>query len=110
MSKELYEHRARVFKALAHPTRLALMEALSQGERCVCELQGLLGEQMPTISKHLGVLRAAGLIADRKEGLWVHYRLACPCLPGFLECVDTVLQREAETHRRVAELAGGRER
>lgn len=107
MNRELYEHRARVVKALAHPTRLAIADALAEGEVCVCELQRLAGGDMSTISKHLAVMKTAGIVADRKEGLRVFYRLQVPCLLNFFGCVDAVIQHNAETQERVAALAGG---
>lgn len=106
MSRELYEHRARIIKALAHPTRLAIAEALTEEEVCVCELQQLAGGDTSTVSKHLAVMKAAGLVADRKEGLRVYYRLQVPCILDFLGCVDAVIQHNAETQGRVAALVG----
>lgn len=78
---------AGVFKALAHPSRLAIVEALAQGERCVCEFQQLVGSDMSTVSRHLAVLRQAGVIADEKRGQWVYYRLILPCVTTFLNCL-----------------------
>ncbi len=104
MTRELYEHRARIIKALAHPTRLAIADALAEGEVCVCELQQLAGGDISTVSKHLAVMKAAGIVADRKEGLRVYYRLLVPCILNFLGCVDAVIQHNAETQDRVAAL------
>lgn len=81
------EQDARVFKALAHPSRLAVVEALACGERCVCELQELVGSDMSTVSRHLSVLKNAGVIADEKKGQWVFYRLILACVPSFLHCL-----------------------
>jgi DNA-binding transcriptional ArsR family regulator len=78
---------AMVFKAMAHPSRLAVVEALAAGERCVCELQELVGSDMSTVSRHLSVLKQAGVIADSKRGTWVYYSLALPCVMTFLECL-----------------------
>lgn len=86
-----YKRRAQVLKALGHPTRLAMAEALLEGERCVCDLQALVGSDMSTVSKHLSILRSAGLVDDRKEGLKVYYRLRLPCVAKFFECVDEVV-------------------
>lgn len=77
---------------MAHPSRLAMLEALADGERCVCELQKVVGSDISTVSKHLAVLRAAGLVTDRKEGLWVHYRLRVPCVLKFMTCIEAVLE------------------
>ncbi len=102
MNRELYEHRARIIKAMAHPSRLAMVDALARGERCVCELQQVVGTDMSTVSKHLALLKAAGIVADRKEGLQVFYRLQVPCVLDFLGCVDAVIRSNAQTQRRLA--------
>ena len=91
-----YKQRAQVFKALGHPSRLAMVEALIEGEKCVCELQELVGSDMSTVSKHLSVLRNAGLVDDRKEGLKIYYSLRLPCIAGFFGCVDEVLGKSDE--------------
>lgn len=82
--------RARVLKAMAHPSRLLLLEALVEGEVCVCDLRRLVGADLSTVSKHLALLRGAGLVEDRREGLKVFYRLRVPCVLRFLDCVDAV--------------------
>lgn len=65
-----------LFRALADPTRLRCLLLLHrEGELCVCELTHALGEIQPKISRHLAQLREAGIVADRRQGLWVHYRL-----------------------------------
>jgi len=64
------------FGALSDRTRLRLLNLLRQGERCVCDLVDGVGAPQPTVSRHLAVLRRVGLVRARKEGLWMHYRLA----------------------------------
>ena len=93
--RALYEARARIIKALAHPTRLFLVDELSRGERCVCELTEMVGADMSTVSKHLAVLKAAGIVADEKRGSQVFYAIRCPCVLKFFECVETVLKTSA---------------
>ncbi len=66
----------RILKALADPNRLKILKILEQGPRCACEFQPLLGLAQPTVSKHLKVLGAAGLVEGRKVKFWVHYRLS----------------------------------
>jgi len=92
-----YEARARVVKALAHPTRLFIVDEIAKGERCVCELTAMIGADISTVSKHLSVLKQAGLVADDKRGLMVFYRLNTPCLSGLFECVEGVLRSNAKT-------------
>ncbi len=82
--------RAVVIKALAHPSRLLIAEALMEGEMCVCDLRELVGADMSTVSKHLSLMREAGVLSCEKRGLNIYYRLACDCLGDFLRCVDQI--------------------
>ena len=91
-----YEARARIIKAMAHPTRLFIVDELSRGERCVCELTEMVGADMSTVSKHLAMLRAAGIVQDEKRGSQVYYTLRCPCVLRFFDCVESVLRTSAE--------------
>jgi len=91
------EARARVMKALAHPSRLFIVDELSRGERCVCDLTEMVGADVSTVSKHLAVLKAAGVVIDDRRGQQVFYRLRVPCILNFFGCVEAVLE---ETDRR----------
>ena len=82
------EMRAAVLKAMAHSTRLLILDELAGGERCVCELHALVGGDMSTVSKHLSVLKAVGLVSDRRQGTMIFYRLECPCINELLGCVE----------------------
>jgi ArsR family transcriptional regulator len=77
--------RAAVFKALGHPARLHIVEELAAGERCVCDLVDLVGLGWSAVSRHLAVLKQAGVLEDEKRGLQVFYRLAPP---GVGSCTD----------------------
>lgn len=66
---------SRLFKALGEETRLRIVALLSHGELCVCHLEEALGLSQPNVSRHLGILRAAGVVTDRRDGNWVYYRL-----------------------------------
>ena len=83
---KLLEEQARIFKALGHPSRLLMVDALRGGEKCVCELQTLVGADISTISRHLSILREAGVVSSDKRGTSIYYRLAMPCLETFLSC------------------------
>ncbi len=85
------ERRVRALKALAHPSRLAAVEALKGGERCVCELRELVGSDLSTVSRHLKLLVEAGLLESRREGQKIFYGLKAPCITDYLECLDAVL-------------------
>src|ERR1700683_5196973 len=67
-----------LFRAFADPVRLRLLNLLADGEVCVCHLHEALDLPQSTVSRHLAYLRKRGLVVGRKEGLWVHYRLAKP--------------------------------
>ncbi len=101
LSQKHYEARARIAKALAHPSRLLLLDALQEQERCVCELTELVGADQSTVSKHLAILKNVGLVEDRKQGNLVYYRLRCKCLGGFFQCVESVLAENLQIHRAV---------
>jgi DNA-binding transcriptional ArsR family regulator len=89
-AKAEYKAQARIIKALAHPTRLFIVDELSRGERCVCELTDMIGVEMPTVSRHLSVLRNVGILEDEKRGSQVFYRLRMPCVLNFFKCVQAV--------------------
>ena len=91
-----FEARARIIKAMGHPTRLFLVDELGKGERCVCELTEMVGADMSTVSKHLAILKGAGIVADERRGNQVFYTLRCPCVLLFFDCVETVMRRNAE--------------
>lgn len=90
-TREDFEARARVMKALAHPTRLMMIEELSRGERCVRDLRDLADCDLSTVSKHLALLKDAGILQDEKRGKQVYYRLRVPCVLNFFHCLDSVL-------------------
>jgi len=79
---------ADVFKALGHPARVTIIRRLSDGEHCVCELVEAVGLGWSTVSRHLSVLKQAGVISDEKRGLQVYYHLALPCVSRFIACLD----------------------
>lgn len=91
-----------LFKAFADPVRLRLLNLLAEGEVCVCHLHEALGLPQSTVSRHLAYLRKRGLVVGRKEGLWVHYRLAKPggdlhrsligCLGACFKEIDALKQ------------------
>ena len=95
-----YEARARIIKAMAHPARLLIVDELSKnGERCVCELTEMIGSDMSTVSRHLAMLKGAGLVEDEKRGQMVFYRLRVQCITNLFECIESVMACNAERHR-----------
>ena len=90
-TKSHMEDRAKVMKALAHPSRLFIVDELSNGERCVYELTDMIGADVSTVSKHLALLKQAGVVLDERRGQQVFYRLRVPCILNFFGCVEAVL-------------------
>jgi len=83
-----------VFKALGHPSRLALIDHLVDGEKCVCELNDVIDADISTVSRHLSVLRNTGIVSSEKRGNKIFYTLRCPCVTTFYACIETVIGRE----------------
>lgn len=94
--KLIYAAKAKVLKALAHPTRLWMAEQLADGERCVCEFVEAIDADYSTISKHLAILKQAGIVEDDKRGKQVFYRLKVPCVLKFMTCIEAVIRSEAK--------------
>lgn len=98
--RALLNAKANVLKALGHPTRLFMIQELSKGERCVCSFADQIGADFSTISKHLTVLKHAGLVDDEKRGQKVFYHLKVPCVLQFMNCIDAVLKSNAAASAR----------
>lgn len=82
------EARAAILKSLAHPSRLLIVEMLEDSPRCVGELRTAIGADITTVSKHLAVLKKAGLVRDRKRGTYSEYTLTCGCVSHFIDCIE----------------------
>jgi ArsR family transcriptional regulator len=87
-----YASRVRILKALAHPTRLFLVEELAERERSVRDLTDRIGDDMSTVSKHLAVLREAGVLSSERRGQQIFYQLRVPCVLDVFACVEGVLE------------------
>jgi len=96
--------RAKVIKAMGHPTRLFIIEELEKGERCVRDLTDLIGADVSTVSKHLSVLREAGIVSDDKRGNQVFYCLRVPCILNFFGCIESVLESNSREHAGLLEI------
>jgi ArsR family transcriptional regulator len=88
-----------LFHALSDETRLAVLDMLREGERCVCDLQGALDAAQSRLSFHLRVLRDAGLVSDRKEGRWSYYRLNHDVLAEVHDVVRAIGTEESTGRR-----------
>ena len=95
--KTVNDKKAEVFKALANPVRLDIIDQLTEGEKCVCEIQSSLKKyDQPHISKSLTKLKSVGLIKDRREGMNVYYSLAICCMGEFISCLNKVLDYNSD--------------
>jgi len=94
-SDTMFKRQAQVLKALASESRLRIVHRLARGECSVGELTDLIGSDRTTVSKHLAVLRAHGIVADRREGNVVFYTLLTPCVVNFFTCATQVLKERA---------------
>ncbi len=94
--KQRLRARANVMKALGHPTRLFIVEELAKTELCVAELTDLVGADMSTVSRHLSVLKAAGILEDERRGNCIYYHLLCPCVLDFFTCAQNVIENAVE--------------
>ncbi|MFP4562115.1 MAG: ArsR/SmtB family transcription factor [Spirochaetia bacterium] len=90
------EVRAKILKALAHPTRIFIVEKLHLKPYCVCELTEMIGADTSTVSKHLSLLKNAGIISDEKKGTSVYYSLRCPCVMNLIGCIENVIKSNVE--------------
>lgn len=92
MKDNLYQKEAAIFKALSNPVRLEIIDYLSEGEKCVCEIVEKLKYEQPHISKSLMKLKEVGLIQDRKDGQNVYYSLKICCMKEFFRCLSNILE------------------
>lgn len=94
--KTLLEAKANVLKALGHPTRLWLAEQLADGEKCVCQLAASIEADVSTVSKHLAILRNAGVVCVEKRGKQAYYRIKVSCILQYLPCIDAVIRAQVQ--------------
>jgi DNA-binding transcriptional ArsR family regulator len=92
-NQALCNSEAELLNALSHPARLEILELLRDGESCVCHIQAMLDHRQAYISQQLNILRQAGLITSRKEGLRVYYKISYPDVFGLLDQVKEILQK-----------------
>ncbi len=93
----------RVFKALSDPNRLRIVKMLGERELCVCEIRDVLGLSTSTVSKHLTILRDAGLILDAKDGKWVNFRLNTKVQTPHLRSILSLIGKSYDEDEEVSE-------
>jgi ArsR family transcriptional regulator len=106
MGDELLDLKANVLKALGQPTRLKILELLRNGERCVCEIFPAIKEEQSNVSRHLALMKAAGILASRKQGQMVHYRVRDPQVFKLLDSVSALLKAHIEERKTLARHLG----
>ena len=97
----VYRMKAEIIKAIAHPIRLAVLDSVQAGEKCVCDIAEEVGAERSNVSRHLSVLVKAGVLSCRKDGLNVFYKLRCACVLDFLECATRVLKQNVDEEVRI---------
>lgn len=106
LEMEFHEKQAKLFKALMHPARLAILDILREGEACVCHIEAALGYRQAYISQHLMVLRDARLVEDRREGCNIYYRVVEPGVFALLDTAQALTGPTGQTPRRRPSRAG----
>ncbi len=99
--KERLRLKAEVFKAMGHPLRLGLSNSSDRVKCAFCDIVDHVGTEISNVSKHLSVLKKAGILADRRDGLKIMYRLTMPCALDFAGCVESVVIKRLESQRAV---------
>lgn len=97
---------AKLFAALADPTRLRLLNLMNGREVCVCYFVEILKQGQPKVSRHLAYLRSAGIVEARREGKWMHYRIEPPADPGAASILDATLSSFRSNRQMQVDLAG----
>ena len=95
MDADEFQARARVMKALASPVRLMILDELSRGERCLCDLLPLFNVGKSTVSRHVAALKQVGIVSERREGARLILKLDTPCILNVFECAMGVIRAEA---------------
>ncbi|HKS75396.1 MAG TPA: metalloregulator ArsR/SmtB family transcription factor [Terriglobales bacterium] len=95
-NRNVFRQQARVLKVLANESRLIIIDRLNRGECSVGELRELIGSDVSTVSKHLALLRANGIVEDRRQGTTVFYRLLTPCACNFFSCAAQVIREKSQ--------------
>jgi len=96
MNYQQAKTRADILKALAHPVRVLIVSTLTEGVRCVCELNKLVAIDQSGLSRHLALLKKAGIVSERRDGMRVFHHLETPCILKAFECAVEVVRTDAK--------------
>jgi DNA-binding transcriptional ArsR family regulator len=99
--QKLYEKQAEVVKGFAHALRIAILDFVKDGEKCVCDIAEQVGAEQSNVSRHLALMVSSGVLVSRKQGLKVLYRVKTPCVLEFLGCVNRCLVEQAQEHEHI---------
>jgi DNA-binding transcriptional ArsR family regulator len=100
VSQRYFEKKAEILKAISHPTRLKILELLKERERCVCEIYPALKQEQPNISRHLNLMKRAGILDSRKEGLHITYWIKAPEIVEILRHTEAIILHAIEADHR----------
>ncbi|MHC4883077.1 MAG: ArsR/SmtB family transcription factor [Planctomycetota bacterium] len=100
---QVFEKQAAIAKAMAHPVRVAVLEFVKNSEQCVCDIAEAVGSERSNLSKHLSIMVNAGVLASRKDGLKVMYRIKTPCVLKFLDCLKDCLKEQMVEQQQLLE-------
>ena len=102
--KNKYDARVKIIKAMAHSTRLFIIDELSKKEKCVCELQKMIGDDFSTVSKHLTILKNAGIVLNNKRGKQVFYKIDASCANKIICCADNVIKSKLKKETLISQI------
>ena len=105
----IYEARADFLKAIAHPGRLQMIDILSQGEKCVCEIAQATGYDISTASRYLAQMKRAAIVSDRKQGTSVYYSLRLCCINDLFRCMEEAISQRLDREERLCALPANRD-
>ena len=108
VDKQRLTRRAAILKSLAHPSRLLIIEMLEEAPRCVGELTEAIGADITTVSKHLSVMKRAGLVRDEKHGTYSEYLLVCGCVTHLIDCIERGMDSQSSGSSKGADRPKGR--
>lgn len=101
VNTEVFRARAKIMKALASEVRLMIVDELSRGERCMCEIQPLFKMNKSTLSRHITELKNAGIVSERREGVRTYLKLATPCILNIFDCAMGVIKADLSRKNKV---------
>jgi DNA-binding transcriptional ArsR family regulator len=97
----VFDRQAEIVKALAHPIRIAVVDFLKDGPRCVCDIAKHVLSERSNVSRHLSVMTSAGILDNYKDGLKVIYKLKRPCILDFFSCIKHCIMEQARDDQKL---------